>query len=152
VRVPQRHVVCRRRLRRTEERGRFVVLLRARGQCAAAARRDRAVGLRAPASRELFRRRPRAMGAAPAQYRMAIDLRLFHARADGAHVRGDADESLGRVTIRELRTVRLTLEPQVEAHADAMFELLMDPAIYEYENAPPESLEWLRERFRKLES
>src|SRR3954469_245445 len=54
--------------------------------------------------------------------------------------------------MRELRTPRLVLEPQVEAHADAMFELLSDPAIYEYENEPPESLAWLRGRFRKLES
>jgi len=54
--------------------------------------------------------------------------------------------------MRELRTRRLVLEPQVEAHAEAMFELLADPAIYEYENEPPASLAWLRERFRKLES
>lgn len=33
-----------------------------------------------------------------------------------------------------------------------MFAVLGDPAIYEYENAPPASLEWLRERFTKLES
>jgi len=33
-----------------------------------------------------------------------------------------------------------------------MFAVLSDPAIYEYENAPPRSLEWLRERFAKLET
>jgi RimJ/RimL family protein N-acetyltransferase len=33
-----------------------------------------------------------------------------------------------------------------------MFAVLSDPAIYEYENAPPRSLEWLRARYRKLES
>jgi RimJ/RimL family protein N-acetyltransferase len=33
-----------------------------------------------------------------------------------------------------------------------MFAVLADPAIYEYENEPPPSVEWLRERFRKLES
>jgi RimJ/RimL family protein N-acetyltransferase len=54
-----------------------------------------------------------------------------------------------------MRTIvgeRLTLEPQTTAHADQMFIVLSDPAIYEYENAPPRSLEWLRERFAKLES
>ena len=33
-----------------------------------------------------------------------------------------------------------------------MFALLCDPKIYRYENQPPRSLEWLRERFTKLES
>jgi ribosomal-protein-alanine N-acetyltransferase len=47
---------------------------------------------------------------------------------------------------------RLTLEPQTAAHAEEMFALLSDPKIYRYENEPPASLEWLRERFRKLES
>ena len=47
---------------------------------------------------------------------------------------------------------RITLEPQTAAHAEEMFAVLSDPAIYEYENEPPRSLEWLRERFRKLES
>jgi len=46
----------------------------------------------------------------------------------------------------------LTLEPQVARHAEAMFEVLSDPAIYEYENQPPPSIEWLRERFARLES
>ena len=41
------------------------------------------------------------------------------------------------------------LEPQVAAHAEAMFVVLSDPAIYAYENAPPESLEWLRKRFER---
>ena len=30
--------------------------------------------------------------------------------------------------------------------------VLSDPAIYEYENEPPPSLEWLRARFKRLES
>ncbi len=51
-----------------------------------------------------------------------------------------------------LRSARLTLEPQVVSHADKMFLVLGDPAIYEYENEPPVSLEWLRERFARLES
>jgi RimJ/RimL family protein N-acetyltransferase len=47
---------------------------------------------------------------------------------------------------------RLTLEPQVAAHADEMFVVLSDPAIYEYENEPPASVTWLRERFARLET
>ena len=46
----------------------------------------------------------------------------------------------------------LTLEPQTVAHADEMFAVLNDPAIYEYENEPPASVEWLRARFAWLES
>jgi [ribosomal protein S5]-alanine N-acetyltransferase len=46
----------------------------------------------------------------------------------------------------------LVLEPQVVAHAAEMFLVLGDPAIYEFENAPPESLVWLEQRFVKLES
>jgi len=33
-----------------------------------------------------------------------------------------------------------------------MFAVLSDPAIYEFENAPPVSEAWLRERFAKLET
>jgi RimJ/RimL family protein N-acetyltransferase len=44
------------------------------------------------------------------------------------------------------------LEPQLACHADEMFAVLADPAIYEHENEPPESLEWLRLRFARLES
>jgi ribosomal-protein-alanine N-acetyltransferase len=46
----------------------------------------------------------------------------------------------------------LTLELQTAAHAEAMFVVLSDPAIYEYENEPPASLDWLRTRFAKLET
>jgi RimJ/RimL family protein N-acetyltransferase len=46
----------------------------------------------------------------------------------------------------------LALEPQTEAHAEAMFEVLSDPAIYEHENEPPPSIDWLRGRFRRLET
>lgn len=53
--------------------------------------------------------------------------------------------------IRPLETPRLVLEPQVAAHADEMFVVLSDPAIYEFENAPPASAEALRERYRALE-
>ena len=46
----------------------------------------------------------------------------------------------------------LTLEPQTVAHAEEMFVVLSDRAIYEYENEPPPSVEWLRARFARLES
>lgn len=51
-----------------------------------------------------------------------------------------------------LRAGALTLEPQLERHAPEMFRVLSDPAIYEFENAPPESEDWLRRRFARLES
>jgi ribosomal-protein-alanine N-acetyltransferase len=54
--------------------------------------------------------------------------------------------------MRTLRAGPLTLEPQTAAHAVEMFEVLSDPAIYEYENAPPASVEALRTRYEKLES
>ena len=54
--------------------------------------------------------------------------------------------------VRAIATANLRLEPQTTAHAEQMFVVLSDPAIYEYENEPPESLEWLRKRFTKLES
>jgi len=54
--------------------------------------------------------------------------------------------------MRTVPTPRLTLEPQVASHADEMFSVLTDAALYEYENAPPPSPAWLRERFTKLES
>jgi RimJ/RimL family protein N-acetyltransferase len=54
--------------------------------------------------------------------------------------------------MRTISTERVVLEPQSAAHAQEMFEVLSDPAIYEHENAPPESLEWLRERYEKLET
>jgi RimJ/RimL family protein N-acetyltransferase len=54
--------------------------------------------------------------------------------------------------INVIRTGMLVLEPQVAAHAAEMFEVLADPAIYEFENDPPQSAEWLRRRFEALES
>lgn len=54
--------------------------------------------------------------------------------------------------MREIHTGTLSLEPQTVAHAQAMFAVLSDPAIYEFENQPPASLEWLRTRFEKLET
>lgn len=54
--------------------------------------------------------------------------------------------------MRVVVTGDLTLEPQVAANADEMFGVLSDPAIYTYENAPPQSLAGLRERYAELES
>jgi RimJ/RimL family protein N-acetyltransferase len=56
------------------------------------------------------------------------------------------------VVIEPLSTPRLVLEPQSAAHADEMFAVLSDPAIYEFGNEAPASLDWLRERFLRLES
>ena len=57
-------------------------------------------------------------------------------------------------SVRTIRCDGFTLEPQTAAHAEQMFVVLNDPAIYEYEDKPPPSLEleWLRERFARLES
>lgn len=54
--------------------------------------------------------------------------------------------------MRAIECATLRLEPQTAAHAQEMFVVLSDPAIYEYENQPPPSLDWLRDRFVKLES
>lgn len=54
--------------------------------------------------------------------------------------------------MNSFRAGPLVLEPQIAAHAAEMFDVLSDPAIYEFENSPPESLAWLAERFAKLES
>ena len=63
---------------------------------------------------------------------------------NGPHPDGcwaSADDSLGRM--RTIVAWRCTMEPQVAAHAREMFALLSDPAIYEFENAPPVTEEWL---------
>ena len=54
--------------------------------------------------------------------------------------------------MRTLETAALTLEPQRAQHADEMFTVLSDLAIYEYENQPPASLDALRRRYAALES
>lgn len=53
--------------------------------------------------------------------------------------------------MRSLAADALVLEPQIATHADQMFAVLSDPAIYTYENEPPPSLDWLRARFTRLE-
>ena len=40
----------------------------------------------------------------------------------------------------------------VEAHAPGMFEVLSDPAIYEFENEPPPSVERLADGYRRRET
>jgi RimJ/RimL family protein N-acetyltransferase len=54
--------------------------------------------------------------------------------------------------MRVIEAAGFTLEPQTAAHAEQMFAVLSDPAIYQHENEPPPSIEWLRTRFTKLES
>jgi ribosomal-protein-alanine N-acetyltransferase len=54
--------------------------------------------------------------------------------------------------VRVISDRGLTLEPQFASHARAMFELLSDESLYEFENQPPASLAALRARFRRLES
>lgn len=65
------------------------------------------------------------------------------------------DRQFPQAPLAELNTLFATqciLEPQVEAHAREMFEVLSDPAIYEFENEAPPSIEWLAHRFKRLES
>ncbi len=54
--------------------------------------------------------------------------------------------------MKTLTTPSLVLEPQVAAHAREMFPVLSDIAIYEFENSPPSSEDWLRARYQRLES
>lgn len=53
--------------------------------------------------------------------------------------------------MRVLSTPSLLLEPLLVAHAGEMFEVLSDPAIYEFENAPPQSAQALIDRYAMLE-
>ena len=54
--------------------------------------------------------------------------------------------------MRLLTAATLTLEPQLPAHAEAMFEVLSDLAIYHFGNRAPVSLDGLRQRFQRLAS
>ena len=54
--------------------------------------------------------------------------------------------------MKTVRTNRCILELQVEAHAPSMFEVLSDPAIYEFERVPPPSVERLAAGYRLRES
>lgn len=59
---------------------------------------------------------------------------------------------LAGLPMRILQTDVCRLEPQVAGHAGEMFGLLSDPAIYEFENAPPLSESGLADRFARLEA
>jgi ribosomal-protein-alanine N-acetyltransferase len=50
-----------------------------------------------------------------------------------------------------LQAASCCLEPLLAAHASEMFQVLSDPAIYAFENAPPVSVEALAQRYRRLE-
>lgn len=63
-----------------------------------------------------------------------------------------AETRVEMTLMRHIETADLALEPQLAMHAEAMFVVLSDPAIYEHENAPPASFEWLRARYEKLET
>lgn len=54
--------------------------------------------------------------------------------------------------MKTIRTPRCTLEPQLEAHAPAMYEVLSDPAIYEFEGVPPPTIERLAAGYRRRET
>lgn len=51
-----------------------------------------------------------------------------------------------------LQSARLRLEPLMVHHAEAMFEGLRDEILYQWtDDQPPESLDWLRARYARLE-
>jgi len=55
--------------------------------------------------------------------------------------------------MRTLEIDGLVLEPLTASHADAMFALLSDPALYRYiDEAPPPDVEYLRARYARLET
>ena len=54
--------------------------------------------------------------------------------------------------MRTITAPLCVLEPQFAEHAQEMFAVLSDPAIYEFDNAPPTDEEWLRKRYERLES
>ena len=53
---------------------------------------------------------------------------------------------------RTVVTPRCTLLPLLASHAEAMFPVLSDPALYAFENAPPASVDALRSRYQHLEA
>jgi RimJ/RimL family protein N-acetyltransferase len=54
--------------------------------------------------------------------------------------------------MRTISTPAFVLEPLLASHAPEMFRVLSDPAIYEFENAPPQSEAALADRYARLES
>jgi [ribosomal protein S5]-alanine N-acetyltransferase len=74
-------------------------------------------------------------------------------RADTGHpfmTQAEDRSDAANASMRTLAAARLTLEPQGPEHAAAMFAVLSDPAIYAFENAPPASIEALRQRYAAL--
>lgn len=59
---------------------------------------------------------------------------------------------MAALIVKTLRASHCTLEPLVADHAREMFTVLGDPRIYEFENEPPPSEDWLRQRYGRLES
>lgn len=60
--------------------------------------------------------------------------------------------SVKRSTMQTLATTDLILEPLVVKHAQAMFEVLSDEALYRYlDDPPPPSVEHLRKLYARLE-
>ena len=53
--------------------------------------------------------------------------------------------------MQTLQSSLCMLEPQVASHANEMFSVLSDPAIYEFENQAPVSKAWLTSRYELLE-
>ena len=57
------------------------------------------------------------------------------------------------MSVEQLDTERLVLEPLTEQHAAALFPNLRDPKLYEFlDEKPPESVAFLQERFRRWSS
>lgn len=55
--------------------------------------------------------------------------------------------------MRTISDDRMSLVPQIGAHADQMYAILSDPLIYTHlDDGPPESLDWLKNRFERLET
>ena len=63
-----------------------------------------------------------------------------------------SDVTSAPVSMRAIVRDGFRLEPQLATHADGMFVVLCDPAIYEFGVNPPASLEALRHRYTLLES
>src|SRR5690606_40402179 len=94
VRVPLRFLALRRGLRGARKRRCGAERLGARGGSPAASRFDDDLGLRAAAPGGVRRSRPAALGGAAPRHFVAADLRLLHARADGARLCRKADRAL----------------------------------------------------------
>lgn len=60
--------------------------------------------------------------------------------------------TVAALPMRSVPAEGLRLEPQRAGHADAMFAVLSDPALYEFDHEPPDSVESLRRRFAELET